>query len=149
MHARRPLMVDSVADGYVHMKFAVLRDTHGDRLYISGSLNESRTALHLNAENIDVHCSWRGEDPAARVADAEQRFSLMWGDENAAMRVMRLPEAVQQRLIEFAKPPPLRSPDEPVRAGLRSCRSPSRRFSSQMTGSQQKKAQDLHFAPEI
>ncbi len=119
VHARtgRPLMPESVADGYVHMKFAILRDARGDQLYISGSLNKSRTALHLNAENIDVHCSWRGEDPAARVADAEQRFGLLWSDENAAMRVIRLPEAVQQRLIEFAKPPSFRQPDRPVEPG--------------------------------
>lgn len=116
VHARtgRPLTPDSVADGYVHMKFAVLRDARGDRLYISGSLNESRTALYLNAENIDVHCSWRGEDPAARVADAEQRFGLLWSDENAAMRVIRLPEAVQQRLIAFAKPPSFRQSEKPA-----------------------------------
>jgi superfamily II DNA or RNA helicase len=116
VHARtgRPLTPDSVADGYVHMKFAVLRDADADRLYISGSLNESRTALFLNAENIDVHCSWRGEDPSARVTDAERRFALLWSDENAAMRVIRLPDAVQQRLIDLAKPPPLRGPDEPI-----------------------------------
>jgi hypothetical protein len=119
VHARsgRPLTADSVADGYVHMKFAVLRDAPGDRLYISGSLNESRTALHLNAENIDVHCSWRGEDAAARVADAEHRFGLLWGDQNAAMRVMPLPEAVRQRLIEFAKPPRLPPAAAPVEPG--------------------------------
>jgi hypothetical protein len=118
VHARsgRPLTPESVADGYVHMKFAVLRDARGDRLYISGSLNESRTALHLNAENIDVHCSWRGDDPAARVADAEHRFALMWGDKNAAMRVMPLPEAVQQRLIEFAKFAPLPRREKPADA---------------------------------
>jgi superfamily II DNA or RNA helicase len=115
VHARSgsPLTMDSVADGYVHMKFAVLRDAHGDRLYLSGSLNESRTALHLNAENIDVHCSWRGEDAAARVADGENRFALLWGDRNAAMRVMPVPEAVRQRLIEFAKSAPLPRGDAP------------------------------------
>ena len=119
VHARsgRPLTANSVADGYVHMKFGVLRDAQGDRLYLSGSLNELRTALHLNAENIDVHCSWRGEDAAARVADAEHRFALLWADENAAMRVMPLPEAVRQRLIEFAKPPPLRQPEKTAEPG--------------------------------
>jgi superfamily II DNA or RNA helicase len=117
VHARsgRPLTIASVADGYVHMKFAVLRDGQGDRLYISGSLNESRTALDRNAENIDVHCSWRGEDPAARVADAENRFAFLWGDENPATRVIPLPEAVRQRLIEFAPLALRRRADAPDR----------------------------------
>jgi superfamily II DNA or RNA helicase len=114
VHTGQPLTADSVADGYVHMKFAVLQDAVGDRLYVSGSLNESRTALHLNAENIDVHCSWRGDDATARVVDAEQRFALLWQDGNAAMRVMPLPLAVRRRLIEFAVPP--RRYDQPLRA---------------------------------
>jgi len=39
VHARtgRPLTADSVADGYVHMKFAVLRDARGDTERIDGS----------------------------------------------------------------------------------------------------------------
>jgi superfamily II DNA or RNA helicase len=121
VHARtgRPLTIESVADGYVHMKFGVLRDQEGDRLYLSGSLNESRTALSLNAENIDVHCSWRGEDSAARVADAERRFALLWDDDNPAMRVLPLPEAVRRRLIEFAKfAAPMRSEPAEGAAGL-------------------------------
>jgi hypothetical protein len=57
VHARtgKPLPVDSRDDGYVHMKWAIFADAYGHRLYVSGSLNESRTALILNAENIDVH----------------------------------------------------------------------------------------------
>ena len=55
-----PLAVDSLGDGYVHMKWAVFTDAQGNRLYAAGSLNESRTALCLNAENIDVHCDWQG-----------------------------------------------------------------------------------------
>ena len=119
VHARtgHPLTAESVVDGYVHMKFAVLTDACCDRLYISGSLNESRTALALNAENIDVHCSWRGEDAAARVADADRRFTLLWEDQNAAMRVIPLPDAVQKRLIEFANLEQLGRREEPDAAG--------------------------------
>lgn len=44
-----PLPLDSVEDGYVHEKWLVMADEFGNRLYGSGSLNESRTALTLNA----------------------------------------------------------------------------------------------------
>ena len=57
-----PLAVDALDDGYVHMKWAIFTDQQGHRLYASGSLNESRTALSLNAENIDVHCDWHGRN---------------------------------------------------------------------------------------
>jgi hypothetical protein len=53
-----PLTGDSSLDGYVHEKWAIFRDAAGDRLYATGSFNESKTALILNAENIDVHRDW-------------------------------------------------------------------------------------------
>lgn len=53
-----PLPFTAVTDGYVHEKWFVVSDAQGNRLYGSGTLNESMTALVLNAENIDVHCDW-------------------------------------------------------------------------------------------
>ena len=94
-----PMPFTSVADGYVHEKWAIFTDEYDDRLYISGSLNESRTALTLNAENIDVHCDWWGERERQRVDSAEADFEHIWKDEHPFLRVLHLPEAVQQRLI--------------------------------------------------
>ncbi len=98
-----PLVVDSVADGYVHEKWAVLRDAAGDRLYVTGSFNESRTALVCNAENIDVHRDWTSEENRHRADDAEARFARIWRDESPSLRVLTLPEAVRQRLLQIAE----------------------------------------------
>jgi hypothetical protein len=98
-----PIAFDSVDDGYVHMKWALFTDGSGKRIYASGSLNESRTALVLNAENIDIHCDWRGNTERLRADEAEQEFHLLWEDRNPAFRVMNLPEAVRQRLVNFAE----------------------------------------------
>ena len=54
----KPIPYESSEDGYVHEKWLVMADEWGNRLYASGSLNESRTALLLNAESLDVHCDW-------------------------------------------------------------------------------------------
>jgi hypothetical protein len=104
VHTRtsEPLAVDSVADGYVHMKWAIFADAEGNRLYASGSLNESRTALSLNAENLDVHCDWQGERDRQRVEEASQEFEILWQNQHPAFRVLTLPEAVRQRLISLA-----------------------------------------------
>jgi hypothetical protein len=96
-----PLAVDALEDGYVHMKWAVFTDAQGNRLYAAGSLNESRTALSLNAENIDVHCDWQGERDRQRVEEAAQEFEILWQNEHPALRVLTLPEAVRQRLISI------------------------------------------------
>lgn len=97
----RPLSFQQTDDGYVHEKWAVFTDAEGNRLYITGSLNESKTSLVLNAENIDVHADWWDDISKQRADDAEQDFEGMWNDFNPHVKVMPLPEAVRQRLIKI------------------------------------------------
>jgi len=98
-----PMTYGDTRDGYVHEKWAVFTDEEKNRLYIAGSLNESRTALVLNAENIDVHGDWWNELERRRADDAEQAFESLWQDENPHLRVLPLPEAVRQRLIRIGE----------------------------------------------
>jgi len=98
----QPLPLDAVDDGYVHEKWFIMRDDAGNRLYGSGTLNESKTALVLNAENIDVHCDWWGKTDRQRVDEAEAAFQNLWEGNVAHMPVMSIPEAVRRKLIKFA-----------------------------------------------
>ncbi|WP_066640191.1 helicase-related protein [Desulfolucanica intricata] len=98
-----PISFESVEDGYVHEKWFVLHDEFGNRLYGSGTLNESKTALVLNAENIDVHCDWWGETERVRVDDAEKSFEDLWNGRSCNLLVMTLPEAVQHKLVKLAE----------------------------------------------
>ena len=93
---------ESVEDGYVHEKWAVFCDKYENGLYISGSLNESRTALTINAENIDVHCDWTSETDCQRVEIAAKDFDVLWRNQNPGIRVLSLPAAVKDRLIKFS-----------------------------------------------
>jgi len=99
----KPLAYGDTQDGYVHEKWAVFTDEQGNRLCIAGSLNESRTALVLNAENIDLHADWWNDLEKRRTDDASDGFEALWQDENPHLRVLPLPEAVQQRLIQIGK----------------------------------------------
>lgn len=113
----KAIPLESQVDGYVHEKWAVLTDAADDRMYLSGSLNESKTALVLNAENIDVHCAWRSEEARERTDEAEADFAVLWANEHPAFRVLTLPEAVKARLISFAEGgtaifPPAERPEE-------------------------------------
>ncbi len=105
------LAVDALDDGYVHMKWAIFTDTQGHRLYASGSLNESRTALSLNAENIDVHCDWQGETDRRRVEEAAGEYEALWDNRHPAFKVLTLPEAVRHAYL-------LPVPDERPAASL-------------------------------
>ena len=97
----KAIPADSCEDGYVHEKWFIMTDQEGNRLYGSGSLNESRTALTLNAENIDIHCDWEGAGDKKRVDGAEQDFENLWENTNPHMLVLDIPEAVTQRLIKL------------------------------------------------
>ncbi|MCF8011659.1 MAG: helicase [Clostridiales bacterium] len=97
-----PLSFDSVDDGYVHEKWFVLRDEWGNRLYGAGTLNESKTGLVLNAENIDVHCDWWAEIERIRVDEGENSFEDLWNGRSPNLVVMTLPEAVQRKLVKMA-----------------------------------------------
>ena len=96
-----PISVDSVEDGYVHEKWFLMEDGEGRRLYGSGSLNESRTALTRNAENVDIHCEWQSAGDQERVNSAQQDFERLWTNRNAHMKVLPIPEAVRLRLIQL------------------------------------------------
>jgi len=106
----KPLPFSSAEDGYVHEKWAVFTDEEGNRLYVTGSLNESRTALVMNAENIDVHADWWNEIARQRADDAQAAFENIWNDQNPHLRVLPLPEAVRQRLIRIGEA--VRFPEE-------------------------------------
>ncbi|NQS72759.1 MAG: DEAD/DEAH box helicase family protein, partial [Desulfobulbaceae bacterium] len=97
-----PLSLNAVDDGYVHEKWFILHDEFGQRLYGAGTLNESKTALVLNAENIDVHCDWRGGTDYQRVNQADADFEQLWAGNSPHVAVLSIPEAVRQRLITLS-----------------------------------------------
>jgi superfamily II DNA or RNA helicase len=99
----RPLPFDDTCDGYVHEKWALFTDAAGNRLYASGSLNESRTALVHNAENIDVHADWWGDIERRRADEAQKTFKTVWCDQHPCLRVFTLPEALEKRLIQMGQ----------------------------------------------
>jgi len=98
-----PLPFDSVEDGYVHEKWFIMYDEYGNRIYGSGSLNESKNALVLNAENIDIHCDWKGETEKERVDQAVEDFENLWHGKLPHMPVLTLPEAVRRRMLQIAE----------------------------------------------
>ena len=98
-----PLAFDSGEDGYLRRPWAVLTDEAGDSIYLSGALNESRSGLIRNAENIEVHCDWWGERERERVRQAQREFGDLWENRHPAFRVIALPEAVRRRVVALAR----------------------------------------------
>lgn len=101
-----PMSMEATDDGYVHEKWFVMEDKTGNHIYGSGSLNESKTALVLNAENIDVHCDWQGDLETERVQQAQTDFERLWNNQLPHMEVKTLPDAVKEHLIKFSESRP-------------------------------------------
>src|SRR5690606_18366917 len=98
-----PIAFEDVDDGYVHEKWFIMYDEFGQRIYGTGTLNESKTALMLNAENLDIHCDWKGETDRERVEEAIEAFEKLWNGLVPHVPVLSLPEAVSRRLIQLSK----------------------------------------------
>lgn len=98
-----PLPFESQEDGYVHEKWALFRDSAGHRILASGSLNESKTALVLNAENLNVDCDWWEGPSADRIEDHQKDFEALWADRHPHFRVLSLPEAVRRKLVKMGE----------------------------------------------
>lgn len=97
----QPKPFDYAQDGYLHEKWAIFGDGT-DQLFIAGSLNESMTALAINAENIMVHPSW--DTWGQQVIPKKQRnFDLLWHNQHPAIKTYSLPEAVKAQLIKIAR----------------------------------------------
>ncbi len=95
-----PRPPDYAQDGYLHEKWAIFSDDQ-EALFISGSLNESLTALALNAENITVQPSWIDWNRKL-FRHKRASFEALWAGNHAYIRTLTLPDAVKERLVTIA-----------------------------------------------
>ncbi len=83
-----------------HEKTGIIEDTSGDRIAWTGSLNETASGWQRNWETINVFTSW-GPVPE-RVDVEEQNFQRLWADKRKRARVIEVPDAVREKLLEFS-----------------------------------------------
>ncbi len=93
---------DDVRDGYVHEKWLIMEDYDQNHIAASGSFNESRTALTMNAENIRLDREWVGGSDVESILHNIDHFDRLWNDKEPHMTVRSIPAAVKERLIKFA-----------------------------------------------
>lgn len=93
---------DYGGDGYLHEKWALFSDDK-DQIYVGGSLNESQTALSINAENIEVDLSWDSGRTRDKILQKCRNFEAMWSGKHPSIRTFSLPDAIQQRLVQIVQ----------------------------------------------
>lgn len=99
-----------------HEKIGLFVDCDGNKIAISGSMNESETAISENFESFQVFCSWKiGEDK--RVKTCEDDFYAMWKNEQNSLEVFDFPE-LPRELIKAYKTMSLSKSDLKQKADL-------------------------------
>jgi superfamily II DNA or RNA helicase len=95
------LVLDEKSDFIFHQKIGILEDLEGNRISFSGSENESYSAWKGNVEDFMVFRSW----VAAQKGYLDhhwETFRRFWENRGKRTKVIDIPVAVENRLIQFS-----------------------------------------------
>lgn len=86
-------------DGLYHEKIGIFTDEVGNKIYFSGSANETVNAKLRNAECIGVALSWDG---GSKMIELQQDyFKKLWNNcFGEKLQVLDFPEAVEKQIFE-------------------------------------------------
>ena len=98
----------AICERIFHPKMATITDAAGDWIALQGSNNESIQGWDLNYESCSVFTSWKELE---RAQDVQDHFDLLWANRSKHARVIQVPEAYRERLIQAA---PRQNPTIPV-----------------------------------
>lgn len=91
-----------------HEKIGFFEDEEGNQIAISGSMNESETAISENFESFQVFCGWKDGD-VERVTTCINDFNAMWNNKQNSLKVFNFPE-LPQAFIQKYKTSNIRNP---------------------------------------
>lgn len=74
-----------------HEKIGIFEDNEGNKIAISGSMNESETAMSENFESFQVFRGWKDGD-GERVQTCEDDFEAMWQNRQETLKIYDFPE---------------------------------------------------------
>lgn len=83
-----------------HEKIGILNDRDNNQIAFTGSINETRSGLVYNFENIEVFCSWREEDKK-RVQRIARDFEKLWENQTRNVEIISFPEAATRKLLQY------------------------------------------------
>lgn len=90
--------------GIYHEKIGIFTDDEGNKVYFSGSANETVNAKLHNAENIDVTKSWSSDSDRYKIELQSDYFDKLWNNQlGERLQVISFPEAVEKRLFTSYK----------------------------------------------
>jgi superfamily II DNA or RNA helicase len=97
-----PLSYESLQEnGLFHQKVGILKDSEGNIVTFSGSINETVTGWFGNIEEFKVFRSWEPSEQDYIDADIS-KFERFWNNLSQKIRILDIPQAVKNKLISLA-----------------------------------------------
>jgi superfamily II DNA or RNA helicase len=97
-----PLACEDVErSGLFHQKVGIFRDSKGNTISFSGSVNETAAGWLGNIEEFKVFRGWEPSENHYVQADAA-KFDRFWANQSWRVTVIDVPQAVEERLIDTA-----------------------------------------------
>jgi len=97
-----PLSYESLQkNGLFHQKVGILRDSEGNIITFSGSINETVAGWLGNIEEFKVFRSWEPSEEDYIDADIS-KFERFWNNQSQKIKILDVPQAVKNKLISLA-----------------------------------------------
>ena len=86
--------------GIFHQKWGVLTDDLKDKVYFSGSVNETYAAWsnEINSENLETRCSWKSEDDLEVILKKEKYFLDIWENKTPGISAESMSLEVKEKI---------------------------------------------------
>jgi superfamily II DNA or RNA helicase len=84
-----------------HQKIGIIRDTFGNELSFSGSINETGIGWLKNIEEFKVFRKWEEHEKKYFEKD-KKRFFELWNNLSEKVEVIPLPQAIKEKLVKTA-----------------------------------------------
>lgn len=93
---------DTDGNGIFHTKLGIIRDSSGNALSFSGSINESYSAWRLNNERFRVFKNWEERD-LEDFQDDEDSFNEYWNNPGlSGIRNVEVSDAIARKIVAVA-----------------------------------------------
>lgn len=91
-------------EGLFHSKYGIISDESNNKVYFSGSLNETKAAFLNNYESITVVKSWNNKSDNQTIISQEKNFNKLWDNySDNFIFVKEFNEILKSKIMHYSK----------------------------------------------
>ena len=87
--------------GIFHDKFGII-SSGNEKVFFSGSVNETKSGMQINYESISVDTSWDiSENVKYRINSNQERFNRLWNDKEQGVKVIEVSKIAYEEIAKY------------------------------------------------